>query len=119
MKNFQKLTIVTAALGLIIPLIGVFLYFFINNIIGIPLLALFVGWALLIALGIIAINVGAIVAAFKMKNTKIAGGVLISCGILLVLLVQWFALPALILFVLAGIMAIKSKHDVNDLAKKN
>lgn len=109
MKNYQKLTIITAILGLIIPFIGLFLYFFINSIIGIPLLALFVGWALLIAVGIIAINIGAIVAAFKIKNTKIVGGILIACGVLLFLLIQWFAIPALVLFVIAGIMALRNK----------
>ena len=78
MKGYQKLTIITAILGLIIPFIGLFLYFLINSVVGIPILALFVGWALLIAIAIIAINVGAIVAAFKVKNNKIVGGILDS-----------------------------------------
>lgn len=120
MKNYQKLTIITAILGLIIPFIGLFLYFFINSIIGIPLLALFVGWALLIAVGIIAINIGAIVAAFRIKNTKIVGGVLIACGVLLFLLIQWFAIPALVLFVIAGILALRNKDGdgVSKLSQK-
>lgn len=41
MKLFQKLTLITAILGLIIPLLGVVAYVFINSIIGIPVLALF------------------------------------------------------------------------------
>lgn len=109
MKGYQKLTIITAILGLIIPFIGLFLYFLINSFVGIPILALFVGWALLIAIAIIAINVGAIVAAFKIKNNKIVGGILIACGEMLFALIQWFAIPALALFVIAGILAIREK----------
>ena len=114
MKGYQKLTIITAILGLIIPFIGIFLYMLINSVIGIPILALFVGWALLIAVGIIAINVGAIVAAFKLKNKNLVGGILIACGVLLFLLIQWFAIPALVLFVIAGIMAFRDKSKDKD-----
>ena len=114
MKGYQKLTIITAILGLIIPFIGIFLYMLINSVIGIPILALFVGWALLIAVGIIAINVGAIVAAFKVKNKNLVGGILIACGVLLFLLIQWFAIPALVLFVIAGIMAFRDKSKDKD-----
>ena len=120
MKNYQKLTIITAILGLILPFIGLFLYFFINSIIGIPVLALFVGWAMLIAVAIIAINIAAIVAAFKIKNTKIVGGILIACGVLLFLLIQWFAVPALVLFVIAGILALRNKdrNSISNLSEK-
>jgi hypothetical protein len=118
MKNYQKLTIITAILGLIIPFIGIGLYVLINSFIGIPILALFVGWALLIAVGIIAINIGAIVAAFRIKNKKIVGGILIACGVLLFALIQWFAIPALVLFVIAGIMAFKDKDKISDLKEK-
>ncbi len=119
MKGYQKLTIITAILGLIIPFIGLFLYFLINSFVGIPILALFVGWALLIAIAIIAINVGAIVAAFKIKNSKIVGGILIACGIMLFALIQWFAIPALALFVIAGIMALREKSTLNNLKRGN
>ncbi|MDN5845502.1 MAG: hypothetical protein L0H53_04415 [Candidatus Nitrosocosmicus sp.] len=115
MKGYQKLTIITAILGLIIPFIGLFLYFLINSVVGIPILALFVGWALLIAIAIIGINVGAIIAAFKIKNTKIVGGILIACGVLLFALIQWFAVPALVLFVIAGILALREKNTPSNL----
>ena len=69
MRNYQKLTLVTAILGSVIPVFGLFLYFFVNSIIGIPLLALVLGSALIGAFITIAINIGAIVAAFKIKNT--------------------------------------------------
>ncbi|HKX96551.1 MAG TPA: hypothetical protein VJL78_01805 [Candidatus Nitrosocosmicus sp.] len=119
MKGYQKLTIITAILGLIIPFIGLFLYFLINSFVGIPILALFVGWALLIAVAIIAINVGAIIAAFKIKNTKIVGGILIACGVLLFVLIQWFALPALVLFIIAGILALREKNTLSNLKSDN
>ncbi|MCE3269498.1 MAG: hypothetical protein K0R49_1752 [Burkholderiales bacterium] len=119
MKGYQKLTIITAILGLIIPFIGLFLYFLINSFVGIPILALFVGWALLIAVAIIAINVGAIVAAFKIKNTKIVGGILIACGVLLFVLIQWFAVPALVLFIIAGILALREKNTLSNLKSDN
>ena len=119
MKGYQKLTIITSILGLIIPFIGLFLYFLINSVVGIPILALFVGWALLIAVAIIAINVGAIVAAFKIKNTKIVGGILIACGVLLFVLIQWFAVPALVLFIIAGILAFREKNTLNNLKSDN
>ena len=119
MKGFQKLTIITAILGMVIPFIGLFLYFLINSFIGIPILALFVGWALLIAIAIIAINSGAIVAAFKVKNTKIVGGILIACGVLLFALIQWFAVPALVLFIIAGILAFRQKNTLSNLKSDN
>ena len=119
MKGYQKLTIITAILGMVIPFIGLFLYFLINSFIGIPILALFVGWALLIAIAIIAINSGAIVAAFKVKNTKIVGGILIACGVLLFALIQWFAIPALVLFIIAGILAFRQKNTLSNLKSDN
>lgn len=115
MKGYQKLTIITAILGLVIPFIGLFLYFLINSFVGIPILALFVGWALLIAIAIIAINVGGIIATFKIKNPKIVGAILIACGVMLFALIQWFALPALALFIIAGILAFREKNTLSNL----
>jgi protein-S-isoprenylcysteine O-methyltransferase Ste14 len=70
-KLYQKLTLITAILGLVVPLLGVFAYVFINTLTGIPILALFLGTALLIAVVIIATNIAAIVVAFYIKNTKL------------------------------------------------
>lgn len=112
MKGYQKLTIITAALGLIIPIIGLSLYFLINSIIGIPLLALFVGAALAIAVLIVAINVGAVVAVFKISNKNVVGGILIGCGVILFIVIQYFAIPAMILFIIAGIMAFRDKEKI-------
>ncbi len=110
METYQKLTLVTVILGLIIPLFGLFLYFFVNSLIGIPLLGLVFGGALLVAILIIAINIAGLVVAFKIKNTKIAGISLIGCGVALFLTIHFFAIPGLVLFVIAGIMAVRGKN---------
>lgn len=110
MKSYQKLTVVTVILGLIIPLVGISLYFFINSLIGLPLLGLVFGGALLIAVLIIAVNIAGLIAAFKIKNTRIAGALLIGCGVVLFLVVQFFAIPGLVLFVIAGILALREKN---------
>jgi NADH:ubiquinone oxidoreductase subunit 2 (subunit N) len=66
-KIYQKLTLITAILGLVVPLLAVFAYVFVNSLTGIPILALFLGTAVLIAVIIIATNVAAIVVAFYIK----------------------------------------------------
>ena len=110
MKSYQKLTLITVILGMIIPLFGLFLYFFLNSLIGIPILGLFFGHALLLAVLIIAVNIAGLIAAFKIKNTRIAGMLLIGCGVALFLVVQFFAIPGLVLFVISGILALREKN---------
>jgi hypothetical protein len=109
MKLYQKLTLITAILGLILPLLGVFAYVFVNSLTGIPVLALFLGTAVLIAIVIIAINVAAIVVVFYIANTKLVGIILISCGIVLFLTVQIWGIPGLVLYVVSGIIALREK----------
>lgn len=109
MKLFQKLTLITAILGLIIPLLGVVAYVFINSIIGIPVLALFLGGIMLIAVLIIAINAAALFVAFYLKNTKIVGIILISCGAILLVTVQLWGLPGLVLYIVSGVLALREK----------
>jgi hypothetical protein len=109
-KLYQKLTLITAILGLVVPLLGVFAYVFINTLTGIPILALFLGTALLIAVVIIATNIAAIVVAFYIKNTKLVGAILICCGIVLFLTVQIWGIPGLVLYIVSGIMALREKR---------
>ena len=111
MKKYQKFTLITVILGLIIPILGLFLFFFVNSVIPIPVLGLFLGGALLSAILIIAINIAGLVVAFKIKNTKIVGMALIGCGAALFLAIQFLAIPGLILFVIAGILALKEKNS--------
>ena len=116
MRKYQKLTLVTAILGSIIPVFGLFLYFFVNSFIGIPILALVLGSALIGAFITIAINIGAIIAAFKIKNTKIAGVALMGCGGALFLVLHFFAIPGMILFAIAGFLALREKNlSVNEI----
>jgi hypothetical protein len=111
MKTYQKLTFITVILGLVIPLVGLFLYFFINNLIGIPLLGLVFGGALLIAILMIVVNIAGLIAAFKIKNPKTSGVLLIGCGVALFLAVQLLAIPGLVLFVISGILALKERNS--------
>ena len=111
MKTYQKLTLITVILGLIIPLFGLFLYFFVNSLIGIPILGLVFGGALLVAILIIAVNIAGLIAAFKIKNPKTAGLLLIGCGVVLFLVVHVLAIPGLVLFVIAGIMALRERNS--------
>jgi hypothetical protein len=108
-KSYQKLTLITAILGLIVPLLGVFAYVFINSLTGIPILAFFLGTAILIAVIIIATNIAAIVVAFYIKNTKRVGAILISCGVVLFLTVHIWGIPGLVLYVVSGIIALREK----------
>ena len=109
MKLYQKLTLITAILGLVVPLLGVFAYVFINSLTGIPVLALFLGTAVLIAILIIAINIAALVVVFYIKNTRLVGIILISCGALLFLTVQIWGVPGLVLYIVSGIIALREK----------
>jgi hypothetical protein len=112
-KLFQKLTLITAILGLIIPLLGVVAYVFINSIIGIPVLALFLGGIVLIAILIIAINAAALFVAFYLKNTKIVGIILICCGAILIVTVQLWGLPGLVMYIVSGVLALREKPPIN------
>ena len=112
MRLFQKLTLITAILGLIIPLLGVVAYVFINSLIGIPVLALFFGGILLIAVLIIAINAAALFVAFYVKNTKVVGIILICCGAILLVTVQLWGLPGLVLYIVSGILALREKPTI-------
>ena len=113
MKLFQKLTLITAILGLIIPLLGVVAYVFINSIIGIPVLVLFFGGIVLIAVLIIAINAAALFVAFYLKNTKVVGIILICCGAILMVTVQLWGLPGLVMYIVSGVLALREKLPFN------
>ena len=100
MKSYQKLTLITAILGLIVPLLGVFAYVFINSLTGIPILAFFLGTAILIAVIIIATNIAAIVVAFYIKNTKLVGAILICCGVVVFITVQKLGITGVVFYIL-------------------
>ena len=64
---------------------------------------------MLIAVLIIAINAAALFVAFYLKNTKIVGIILISCGAILLVTVQLWGLPGLVLYIVSGVLALREK----------
>ena len=64
---------------------------------------------MLIAVLIIAINGAALFVAFYLKNTKIVGIILISCGAILLVTVQLWGLPGLVLYIVSGVPALREK----------
>jgi hypothetical protein len=118
-KLYQKLALLTAILGLVslVPIVVGFAY--INSLIGIPILGLFVGGALLHVILIIGVNVATLYVAFAVKNMKIGGILLIVCGVIILATITYLGIPAFVLFSIAGILAIREKTSVTNLTQKN
>jgi hypothetical protein len=118
-KLYQKLVLLTAILGLVllVPIVAGFAY--VNNIIGIPILGLFLGGALLHVFLLIAVNLASLYIAFGVKNTKISGILFIACGVIVLATTTYLGIPAFVLFSIAGISAIKEKSSVTNLTQKN
>jgi hypothetical protein len=49
------------------------------------------------------------VVAFYIKNTKLVGIILISCGIVIFLSVQMWGIPGLALYIVSGMIALREK----------
>ena len=83
MKGYQKLTLITAILGLVVlvPIIVGYVYF--NSLIGFPILGLFLGGILLHVFVLLLVNAASLYVAFRIKNTKMAGILLIVCGVVI------------------------------------
>ena len=65
MKLYKKLTIINTSLGITVCIIILLIYFFINSLIGIPLLGLFLGGTILHVFLVLLINIAAIVGEKK------------------------------------------------------
>lgn len=113
-KLYKKLTIINTILGITVCIIILLIYFFINSLIGIPLLGLFLGGTILHVFIVLLINIAGIVSIFYIKNTRIVGIALIICGTLVLATATFFGIPGFILFVIAGIMALKEKQVVKE-----
>jgi len=115
-KLYKKLTIINAILGIIASIIILFIYFFINSFIGIPLLGLFLGGTILHVFILLIISLAGIISIFYIKNTKFLGIALIIYGILVLATGTFFGIPfgipGFILFVIAGILALKEKQVI-------
>ena len=55
----------------------------------------------------------ALFVAFYLKNTKIVGIILISCGAILLVTVQLWGLPGLVLYIVSGVLALREKLPLN------
>jgi hypothetical protein len=111
-KLYKKLTIINTILGIIASIMILFIYFFINSLIGIPLLGLFLGGTILHVFILLIISLAGIVSIFYIKNTKFLGIALIIYGILVLATATFFGIPGFILFVIAGILALKEKRII-------
>ncbi len=118
MKLYKKLTIINTILGITVCIIILLIYFFINSLIGIPLLGLFLGGTILHVFIVLLINLAGIVSLFYIKNTRIVGIALIIYGTLVLVTATFFGIPVgipgFILFVIAGILALKEKQVVKE-----
>lgn len=112
MKLYKKLTIINTILGIVASIMILFIYFFINSLIGIPLLGLFLGGTILHVFILLIISLAGIVSIFYIKNTKFLGIALIIYGILVLATATFFGIPGFILFVIAGILALREKRII-------
>lgn len=112
MKLYKKLTIINTILGIIASIMILFIYFFINSLIGIPLLGLFLGGTILHVFILLIISLAGMVSIFYIKNTKFLGIALIIYGVLVLATATFFGIPGFILFVIAGILALKEKRII-------
>jgi hypothetical protein len=111
-KLYKKLTIINTILGIIASIMILFIYFFINSLIGIPLLGLFLGGTILHVFILLIISLAGMVSIFYIKNTKFLGIALIIYGVLVLATATFFGIPGFILFVIAGILALKEKRII-------
>jgi hypothetical protein len=110
MKGYQKLTLITAILGLVVLVPVVVGYIYFNSLIGFPILGLFLGGILLHVFVLLVVNAASLYAAFRIRNTRIAGIFLIGCGVIMLAAATYFGIPSFILFCVAGVLALKEKR---------
>jgi hypothetical protein len=110
MQLYQKITLITTILSLIVPLSVIFVYFFIDSLMEISILGVFLADAVLISAEIIAIKLAGLFIVFYIKNTKVAGLALILCGLILILTIQLWGIPGFVLYIVSGIMALRENQ---------
>ena len=112
MKGYQKLTLITAILGLVVlvPIIVGYVYF--NSLIGFPILGLFLGGILLHVFVLLLVNAASLYVAFRIKNTKMAGILLIVCGVV-ILAAGYLLRNSIICFILyCWSTSLKTETDI-------
>ena len=91
--------------------VNIFFYKFINWYTSFR--AFFRGYILHVFI-VLLINLAGIVSIFYIKNTRIVGIALIIYGTLVLTTATFFGIPGFILFVIAGIIALKEKQVVKE-----
>ena len=117
-KGYRKLTLITAILGLVILVPFIVGYAYVNSLIGLPILGLFLGWLLLYVFLLLIVNIASLYIAFRIKNTRIAGILLIVCGVVILASTNYFGIPSFVLFCIAGVLALREKPTFSNLIKK-
>jgi hypothetical protein len=117
-KGYRKLTLITAMLGLVILVPFVVGYAYINSLIGLPILGLFLGWLLLYVFLLLIVNIASLYIAFKIKDMKIAGILLMVCGVVILASINYFGIPSFVLFCIAGVLALREKPTFSHSIKK-
>jgi hypothetical protein len=115
LKGYQKLTLITAILGLVILVPIIVGYVYINNLIGFPVLGFFLGGVLLHVFLLIIVNASSLYVAFRIKNTKIAGLLLIVCGVVILASATFLGIPSFVLFCIGGVLALREKPTLSRL----
>lgn len=100
----------------LVPIIAGYVY--INSLIGFPILGLFLGGVLLHVFLLIIVNASSLYVAFRIKKTKIAGILLIVCGVVILASATFLGIPSFVLFSIAGVLALKEKPTVSRLFQK-
>jgi hypothetical protein len=109
-KGYQKLTLITAILGLVVLVPIVIGYVYFNSLIGFPILGLFLGGILLHVFVLLLVNAASLFVAFRIKYTKMSGVLLIVCGVVILAAATYFGIPSFVLFCIAGVLALKEKQ---------
>jgi hypothetical protein len=117
-KGYRKLTLITGILGLVILVPIIVGYAYVNSLIGLPILGLFLGGLLLHVFLLLIVNVASLYIAFRIKNTKIAGILLIVCGVVILASATFLGIPSFVLFCIAGILALREKPTFSSLIQK-
>jgi len=110
MKPYQKFTLITTILSLIVPLSVIIIYYFIDSIMIIPILGVFIADAVLISVKIISTKLTGLFIVFFIKNAKVVGLALILCGVILILTVQLWGIPGFVVYIISGIMALRENR---------
>jgi len=76
----------------------------------IPIVGVFIADAMFISIELISIKIAGLFIVFFIKNVKVVGLALISCGVILILTIQLWGIPGFVLYIVSGIMALRDNQ---------